>query len=216
MANEVHKRFEFGTVFGDDGIILARPAPREKRFFTPDEVEEIRLAAFKEGEASVTARAEMMRAEGVRDLAEATGEGLGLLQELTQMYKQGCVALALVGAQKIAAEALDLFPEAPLKAALMALEAEIDTASRLVITLPQADEALEAASREAAELSGFSGNLVFRVQPGKPKGAFEIQWPDGRAEYDPDHVARELSRVLTETLAAEVHPSGSSSPTKES
>lgn len=207
MTQSEHKKFEFGTVFGDDGNIVSRPPPREKRFYMPEEVEEIRRKALKEGEASVTARAEMMRAEALRDLAAVTGEGLGLLQELTQMYKEGCVALAMLGAQKIAAEAIALFPEAPLKAALNALEAEIDTAARLVITLPAPDDALEAAAREAAEHSGFSGNLIFRVQPGKPRGAFEIQWPDGRAEYDPEHVAAQLTRVLEETLAADTHHS---------
>jgi flagellar assembly protein FliH len=216
MSTEVHKKFEFGTVFGDDGAIVSRPAPREKRFFLPEEVEEIRRAALKEGEASVTARAELARAEALRDLAAATEEGLGLLQELTQMHKEGCVALALICAQKIAAESLSHFPEAPLKAALSALEAEIDTAARLIITLPQPDEALEAAAREAAELSGFAGNLVFRAGPGKPTGAFEIQWADGRAEFDPERVGEQLMSVLKETLAAEAHQLGQVPQNKES
>jgi flagellar assembly protein FliH len=208
MTTEVHKRFEFGTVFGDDGGVVSRPAPREKRFYTPEEVEDIRRKALKEGEASVEARAQMLRAEAVASLATSSREGLGLLMELTQMHKAGCVALALACARKIAAEAMDQFPEASLRAALAALEAEIDTAARLIITLPEADEDLQAAANEAAAISGFSGNLIFRVAAGRPRGAFEIQWPDGRADYDPDRVAAAIEQVLKETLAADVVHAG--------
>jgi flagellar assembly protein FliH len=204
MSTEVHKRFDFGTVFGDDGGVVARPAAREKRYYTPEEVEEIRRKALKDGEASVVARAESARAQAMNQLATVASEGLGLLQELTQMHKEGCVALSLACAKKIAAEALIQFPEAPLKAALQALEAEIDTAARLIITLPESDEALEADAKQAAEMSGFVGNFIFRTAPGKPKGAFEIQWPDGRADYDPERVGQHVEQVLRETLAADV------------
>jgi flagellar assembly protein FliH len=203
MSTETHKRFDFGTVFGDDGAIVSRPAPREKRFYTPEEVDEIRRKALKEGEASVEARAQMIRAEAIASLATTSREGLSLLMELTQMHKEGCVVLAQTCARKIAAEAMDRFPEASLRAALSALEAEIDTAARLIITLPEADQGLQEAAKEAVAMSGFSGNLIFRVAPGSPRGAFEIQWPDGRADYDPQRVADAIEQVLKETLAAD-------------
>ncbi|ESQ81369.1 flagellar assembly protein FliH [Asticcacaulis sp. YBE204] len=199
-----YKKFDFGTVYDTGGRVTAT-TPKEKKFYTPEEVEAIRQQAHTQGELSAMARAQMAQAQAVQALAEAAGVGLEALNGVLSQHKEECVQLALVCAQKIAAQALELFPEAPVKAALEALGEEISGAPRLVITAASPDANMQKAVREAAALTGFSGAIVFRDQPGGHRGAFEIQWPEGRAAYDPDKVFEALRGALKEVLLAEAY-----------
>ncbi len=199
-----HQKFDFGTVFGDGGNVVAQ-SKREKKFFTPDEVEAIRAEAYADGENSATARAQMMQASAIQELASFAAEGLGQLQEAIHAHKAECVKLALVCAQRIAAEALDRFPEAPVAATLEALGQEIEKATRLVLLSSNPDDALKGAAQDAAHMAGFPGAIQFRETPQMPKGAFEIVWSDGRASFDPDQVFNALEAALSEALDAEAY-----------
>lgn len=198
-----HKKFEFGTVFGDGGAVLAEQK-REKKLFTVDEVEAIRAQARADGEASATARAQAAQAAAVQALADAAQAGLGLMADAIHAHRVAAVDLALVCAQKIACEALERFPDAPVKAALDALGQEIETATRLVLYAREPDEALQAAVTEAALFAGYAGAIQFRDRPAAPAGAFEIVWNEGRAEFDPQAVFDVLQTHLKEALEAEV------------
>lgn len=204
MTHPVHRKFEFGTVFGDGGRVLAEQK-REKKYFTPEEVEAVRIQAYQDGEDNATARAHAAQAAAVQALADAARTGLGLMADAIHQHKEASVKLALVCAQKIAAEALERFPEAPLRAALEALGQEIETATRLVLFAPDPDEALQSAASEAALFAGFPGAIQFRDRPSSPAGAFEVVWNDGRAEFDPQAVFEVLRSHLQEALDAEAY-----------
>ena len=199
-----HQKFDFGTVFGDGGNVVAQ-TKREKKFFTPEEVEEIRAQAYVEGENAANARAQMAQAAAVQDLAQSAQQGLSVLHQAVHTHKAEAVKLALVCAQKIAAEALDRFPQAPVEAALAALGMEIEKATRLVLLANDTDEALKAAAEDAAHMAGFPGAIQFRATPQMPKGAFEIVWSDGRASFDPQQVFTALETALGEALDAEAY-----------
>jgi len=199
-----HQRFAFDTVFGDAGHVVSQPK-REKKFYTPEEVEAIRVQARAEGEASATARAQAAQAAAIQQLAEAARQGIGGLTQAIHAHKEQAVRLALACAQKIAAEALERFPHVPLEAALDALSQEIQPATRLVLTVPEADDALRAAAGDAAMMAGFGGQIQFRDNPALPKGAFEVAWPEGRADYNPQTVFDALERTLSEALEAEAY-----------
>jgi len=198
-----YKKFDFGTVYGDAGQVVAQ-TPREKRSYTPDEVEAIRQQAYTQGELSAMARAQAAQAQAVQQLAEAAGAGLEMLNGVLMQHKDECVQLALICAQKIAAQALELFPDAPVRAALEALAEEISGAPRLVITAQSPDPGLQKAVRDAAALTGFQGAIQFRDAPGRHVGAVEIQWPEGRAAYDPQRIQEALRLALKDVLMAEM------------
>ena len=200
----VHRKFEFGTVFGDGGRVVAEQ-PREKKSFTLEEVEAIRAKAYSDGENNAQARAQAAQAAAVQALADAAQMGMSMLADAIHAHKEASVKLALVCAQKIAAEALERFPEAPLRAALEALGQEIETATRLVLYAPNPDEALQAAANEAALFAGYAGAIQFRDRPASPAGAFEVVWNDGRAEFDPQAVFDVLQAQLQEALDAEAY-----------
>ncbi len=205
MTQTVHKRFEFGTVFGAGGNVVSKPAPAPKKFYTPEEVEEIRKTAQTAGENSALARAQMAQAAALQSLADAAQQGLGGLTEAIHAHKEAAVRLALVCAQKIAAEALERFPEAPLTAALDALGQEIEPATRLVLFASNPSDELKAAAEEAAMMAGYTGTVQFRDNPNLPKGGFEVVWSDGRAEYNPQQVFEVLEHALNEALEAEAY-----------
>lgn len=200
----VHRKFEFGTVFGDGGRVLAEQK-REKKVFTLDEVEAVRAQAYTDGENSAQARAQAAQAAAVQSLADAAQTGLSMMADAIHAHKEASVQLALVCAQKIAAEALERFPEAPLKAALEALGQEIETATRLVLYARAPDEALQAAATDAAMFAGYAGAIQFRDRPASPAGAFEVVWNDGRAEFDPQAVFDVLQAHMKEALDAEAY-----------
>jgi len=200
----VHRKFEFGTVFGDGGNVIAEQK-REKKIFTLEEVEAIRSQAYAEGENNATARAQAAQADAVQALADAAQMGLGLMADAIHQHKEASVQLALVCAQKIAAEALDRFPEAPVRAALDALVQEIETATRLVLFARTVDDAMQAAATEAAMFAGFPGAIQFRDKPAMPAGAFEVVWNEGRAEFDPQAVFDVLQEKMKEALDAEAY-----------
>lgn len=202
VDSPAHKKFEFGTVFGDGGHVLAQPK-REKKSYTPEEVEAIRAEAEAAGESSALARAQMAQAAAMQALADAAQQGLGGLTDAIHAHKQAAVQLALVCARKIAMEALERFPEAPLHAALDALGQEIELATRLVLFAPDPTEELKASAQEAAMLAGFGGAIQFRDAPSMPKGAFQVVWNDGRAEFNPETVFTALQTALAEALEAE-------------
>ena len=206
-----HKKFEFGTVFGGDGRVLAEQK-REKKFFTPEEVEAIRAKAYQDGETNAIARAQAAQAAAVQALADAAQTGLGLMADTIHRHKEASVQLALVCAQKIAAEALERFPDAPLRAALDALGQEIETATRLVLYARDPDEALQTVATEAAIFAGFPGAIQFRERPTSPAGAFEVVWNEGRAEFDPQAVFEVLRTQLQEALEAEAYHRQRSAP----
>jgi len=200
-STKSYQKFDFGTTFGGDGAVVAQ-APRPKRAYTPEEVEEIRVASYREGQDDAEARAQLAQAQALQALADAAQAGLSHVQEAIYAHKQASIALCLKVAEKLAAEALTAFPQAPLIAAMSALEQEIINSPRLVLFANQPNEALKAAANEAALLAGFNGQISFRNQPSYPAGAFEIAWHEGRAEFNPTQIFATIEAEVNAALTA--------------
>ena len=62
---------------------------------------------------------------------------------------------------------------------------------------------MKAAAFEAASLAGFAGQISFRESPEDSIGVFEIQWGEGRADFDPARIAEQIETTLSEALEAE-------------
>jgi flagellar assembly protein FliH len=195
--------FQFDTVFDDGGDVIAVAPPRPKRHFSPEEVEAVRAHAFAEGQASSMAQAEAAAAQALAELAEAARHGLSALAAVAHAHKEGCAALAQVCAGRIADAALEAFPEAPLRAALEALTREVESAPRLMLKVRSADDKLRAALEGTAADVGFAGAIVVREEPGAPAAGFVLEWPDGKAVFDPAAAATRIDDALASALAAE-------------
>jgi flagellar assembly protein FliH len=109
----------------------------------------------------------------------------------------------MTAARVVSASALDRHPEAPLQAALEALGQEIDASPRLVIRTGDLTEATHARIEQLCADAGFSGIVAFRTEPAMAPAAFQLEWADGRAAFDPDEAFARISEALNSALAAE-------------
>lgn len=205
------RRFDFDTHFDDAGAVVSA-APRVKRVYTAAEAEVLRREAFAEGEAAARASDEGRRAQALAEIAAAARDALPRLARVAHAHREGAAELALAAAQAIAGAALDRFPRAPLLAALDGLAQEIDTAARLVVRVDQADPELAGLLEAAGADAGLTGQIVVREAPGLSPVAFAVEWPDGRAEYDPEAAAARVRAALEAALAAEGEHAESLSP----
>jgi flagellar assembly protein FliH len=193
--------FTFDTVFDGAHVISA---PRSKRSFTPEEVEQIRAQAYAEGERSATALAEQQAASALADVGRQLGSALSTLGRVAHDHRAASAELALACARCIADAALQQFPAAPAEAALAALADEIKTAPRVTVRASPG-----AAQRHAHTLSqlatgiGFDGAVTVSADPAMGAGAFSFDWGDGRAAFDPTAAAERVTEALAAALAAE-------------
>jgi len=197
------EKFTFDTEF-DAGGGVAFAAPRPKRSYTADEVEQIRAAAFAEGQGQAMASIAAQQAQALSMIQTACAQALPKLAEVAHEHRVGSAVLALACARGIADAALDRFPEAPVQAALAALAREIEAQPRLVVTAePGLCEALQGVLDDAARAVGFEGALVVKPEPGFGRHAFTLDFGDGAATYDPAQAALRVTEALEAALAAE-------------
>jgi len=203
MAGPVHKPFGFDTVFDDAGAVAYQPQPR-KRSWSPDEVEEIRAAAFAEGERSGVVQAETEIADALADIARAARQAMSALAGVAHEHRVGSAELALAAARRIADAALTRFPDAPVSAALEALAREVEAQPRLTVRVAAGLEArVQAALDQTATAIGFQGQITARADAALPLAAFVLDWGDGKAAFDPLAAADRVAEALDSALAAE-------------
>jgi len=196
-----HARFEFDTVFDGEGVVSA---PIRKTAYSVAEVEHIRATAFAEGEQRMAQTLQGQTAQALSVIGKALGQSLPALAQAAHEHREGSARLALAAAGKIADAALERFPEAPVRAALDALAREIEASPRLTVNVSQASaDAVRQVLEQAAETSGFAGQVIVRSTPGLPVAAFVFDWGDGRATYDPAEASARVSAALDAALAAE-------------
>ena len=209
MSVSAPQKFTFDTEFSSAGLVTPG-APRPKRLVPAEEVEQaLQAQAFAEGQAAQRVSDEGRRAQALADIADACRQALPMLNQVIEAHRAQAASLALATGEAVASAALDRLPRAPLNAALEALSAEIDGAARLIVRASGADGDLAAMLEKAANDAGLPGRVLLRDEPGLGPAAFVIEWPDGRAEYDPDAAAQRVRDALQAALAAEAdHPSG--------
>jgi flagellar assembly protein FliH len=201
-----HKRFDFDTVFDAAGGVAFAP-PIQKRSFTPAEVEQIRAASYAEGERTATVRAEEAQAAALAEIAAAATAALGALAKAAHGHRAGSTELAMATAKVIAGAALDLFPQAPATAALLALAREVEATPRLMVrAAPDQVERTQAALDETSQACGFPGQIIVKADPAMPRAAFVLDWGDGRASFDPvEAEARAAEAIKTALIAEGLH-----------
>ena len=198
------KPFTFDTEFDADGEVV-RPSQWRpvKRSFLPAEVDALVAQARLEAREQALAEVEHLRDLALSQIAQAAGAALPTLKAVAQAHREQSADLAQLAGRAIAGAALDRFPQAPLKAALELLAQEVDASPRLVVRGAGLDETARAMIAQAAADSGFTGAVAFRDEAGLAPAAFQLEWADGRADYDPEEAARRVGDALSAALAAE-------------
>lgn len=197
--------FAFDTEFGSDGSVARAGAvfAPTKRAYLPAEVEALVAQARFEGREAALAEVDSLQAMAVVAVAEAVSAATPTLAAIAQTHREQSAELALAAARVVAGAALDLFPAGPLQAAIEALGQEIDASPRLVIRARGLDDAVKVKLQAICVDAGFSGLIAFRDEPGLASAAFQLEWADGRADFDPAEAAARMGEALTAALAAE-------------
>lgn len=203
MAGPVHTPFAFDTVFDDAGSVAFQPPPR-KRAWNSNDVEQIRAAAFAEGERSAIAQAETQFADALADIASAVRAAMTTLAGVAHEHRVCSAGLALAAARSIADAALARFPDAPVAAALESLAREVEAQPRLTVRVAEGlQQRVQAALDQTAEAIGFTGQIIARGDVQLPPAAFVLDWGDGKAAFDPQAAAERVAAALDAALAAE-------------
>ena len=197
--------FAFDTEFDAAGVVVSaatafRPI---KRAYGPAEVEALVAQARLDARNEALAEVESIQAMALSAIGQALVAAAPALAQVARTHRQQSADLALVGARVIAASALDRFPEAPLQAALEALGQEVDASPRLVIRTGDLTEATHARIEQLCADAGFSGVVAFRTDPAMAPAAFQLEWTDGRAAFDPEEAFARIRDALASALAAE-------------
>lgn len=203
-ASIPHRAFVFEPEFDDAGTVVRgssfRPA---KRSYLPAEVEVLVAQGRLEAREAALAEVDSLQAMAVVTVAQGLTAALPSLNQIAQTHREQSAELALAAGRVIALAALDRFPAGPLQAALEALGQEIDASPRLVIRAAGLDQAVRDNLQAVAVDAGFSGLIAFREDAGLPIAAFQLEWSDGRADFDPAEAANRMAEALTAALAAE-------------
>lgn len=196
--------FAFDTEFDAAGVVLqsADYSP-VKRAYAPLEVEVLVAQARLEARNEALAEMSSAQALALSVIAEAASAAIPALTQIARSHREQSAELALAAARVIAASALDRFPAAPLQAALESLAQEIDASPRLVVRTGDLEQDARARIEQLCADAGFSGVVAFRDEPGMAPAAFQLEWADGRAAFDPAAAFTRMSEALDSALAAE-------------
>lgn len=198
------QKFSFDTHFDEDGSILsATPITRMKRAYSPAEVEALRAQAFAEGQAAQRAADDSLTAQSLAAIAEACRQALPTLERVVAGYRAHAADLAMATGEAIAMAALERAPQAPLAAALEALSSEMAGTGRLIVRIPAGQSGLAQAVQGAAAEAGLGDRVAVREDTELASAAFVVEWPDGRAEYDPQAAFARVREALQSALSAE-------------
>jgi flagellar assembly protein FliH len=196
--------FAFDTEFDGAGAIVSHSTFRPtKRAYLPGEVEALVAQARSEARETALAEVESLRAMAMVTVAQALDAAMPALAGVAQAHREQSAELALAAARVIAASALDRFPTGPLRTALESLAQEIEASPRLVVRASGLDDAVRLRLEAACAEAGFTGVVAFRDDPALAAAAFQLEWADGRAEFDPEAAAARMSEALSAALAAE-------------
>ena len=196
--------FAFDTEFDASGVVVNASAFRPtKRSYAPLEVDALIAHARLEARTEALAESANVQAMALSAIGQALDAAIPALALVAQAHREQAAELALSAARVVAASALDRFPAAPLQAALEALGQEIDASPRLVIRTGDLDDATRARIEQLCTDAGFSGVVAFRNEPAMPAAAFQLEWADGRAAFDPADAFARIGEALHSALAAE-------------
>ncbi len=196
--------FIFDTEFdGAGSVVRASEFRPTKRAYMPSEVEALVAQARFEAREAALAEAASIEAMGVAAIGQAMGQAMPALTHVAQVHREQSAGLALAAARVIAAAALELLPIGPLQSALEALGQEIDGTPRLVIRASGLDKGVQEKIQAICIDAGFTGMVAFREDLSLPLAAFQLEWADGRADFDPAAAADRIAIALNSALASE-------------
>jgi flagellar assembly protein FliH len=205
MSNASANKFNFDTVFGEDGeIVRATPRQRPKTSFSPEEVEAIKQDAFAQGSQNAEAAAS---AAVARALSQAASQAAKLLERQDAglaAIRAEASALALSAARRIAGHALSHYPLIEIERMIAGVLHDYHGHPRLVLRVPPAlAQPMQARLPQLIEAEGFTGRVTIVGEPALRGADCRIEWADGGVERDTNAIFAAMEAEIERWHAAE-------------
>lgn len=217
MTATPNARFNFDTVFGEDGeVVRAAPRQRPKTSFTPDEVEAIRQEAYAQGTQSAEAAANMALANALKSASAYAAELLKRQDAKAEAMRADASQLAVAAARRVAGHALAHYPMAEIEAAISRTLHDYHGEARLVVRLnPSLVAPLQAKLPKMIEAEGFIGRVVLAGDASLRGADCRVEWADGGLERDLDAIFAAMEAEIERWHAAEAAACAQSAQTTE-
>lgn len=198
MAAEPRK-FTFDQRF-DDAPGRAGPAPKVKRFYTPEEVEAVRA----ETHHAIEARALQAQTMSLSQIAEAMMTTLRTLDQMAAEARAEALGVGLHAARRIADAALTRYPLDIIEQTITRCLVQVPHEPRIAVRVnPSVAEALKASIAMVAEEAGFTGRVVVMPDARTPVPDCRLEWTDGGVERDSAAIAARIDAVLERFIDAD-------------
>lgn|GEM_PF-2735390 len=195
------EKYNFDTVFGDHAASSRATAPRVKKRFSPEEVEEIRLAAHADGVASEEAKAAQSCAKALGACADTLANLFEHRESIERRHKAQALELALLTARKIARKALEIHPEEEIVSLVRECLSKLPGEPRVVVTLSeQLKGSLETQLLEMAEDQSFGGKILVRDSAAMTGADCAVEWAEGGVENSSEKLAQTIEELVHSRL----------------
>lgn len=196
------RKFTFDQRFdaGPACASAASSAPKAKKFYTPEEVQE----AYERGRGSLESTAAQAQALALGRIAEAAMTAISQLDAMAAEARAEAMSVAVAAARRIADMALDRYPLDVVEHTVRQCLAQTAHEARIVIRVTHAlAEPLKARIGAIADEIGFAGRIVVAADPHVSGGDCRLEWTDGGVERDASAIAARIESALERFIEAD-------------
>jgi flagellar assembly protein FliH len=194
------RRFDFDTIFDEDGAILQEGSAR-RAAFTEADLENARKQGFEAGRKSETARAEAASAAALAEIARAAQLSLAQWTSERAGMQAEAAALALAAAKKMAGLALERLGEDRVAALFEDVLEHMRHPPRLVLRVaPAHADSLRPRLEAIAQDHAFDGALMVRPDPKVRVGDLIADWGDGAVIHDQTLLLQRIEDLFAQTF----------------
>lgn len=198
------RKFTFDQRFDAGPSTQRANTPKAKKFYTPEEVEAVRSAAYAEGKGSLEAVTAQAQSLALGRIAEAAMSALNTMDGLAAEARAESLQVGLLAARRIAGSALARFPLDTVEETIAECLAQSAHEPRVVIQVsPDVADMLKARIGQLAEGLGFAGRIVVNTEPRLRHADCRLEWTDGGVERDARMIGDRIEAVLARFAESE-------------
>lgn len=204
------EKFLFETIFDADGRILQEASQAGiKKSYTPDEVDELKKAAYADGLTGVEAQVAQQNAQLLGQISESMVQVITNLDEDVRAIRADATQLALTVADRICQTLIAKEPQAEIIALIDRCLESLPTEPHIVVRVSEdVSSDIRSAISEIAAEKGFGGKILVMAEPELAATNCRVEWADGGVERDVEVLGQKIEAIVNQHLAADVKVQG--------
>jgi len=196
------QKFQFDRVFTPDGT-ANEPPPRARRAFKAEEVEAIRLEAFKQGERSSLVKIEQQTAGSVAVLANGIQDVLNSTRAELDGIRDGSTRLAALIARKFVEHMIAHAPELYLERCIEECLELVHREPEIVIDIPAgAPQSLKDRLNKMAQENGLDMSMRIIENEALDGVKCRLHWKSGGAEIALEDALNKIDEIVEDHISA--------------